>query len=487
MSRQATEPCDLSAVEARRLIGQKKLSPVELTESCLKRTAEVNGALNAVVTQDERLARRTARQQEKELREAGYLGPLHGLPVGVKDLEPVSGLRTTWGSLIFKDHVPREDSPMVADVRAAGANIYAKTNTPEFGAGANTRNRVFGATGNPFNPRLTSAGSSGGSAAALAVGMMPLATGSDYGGSLRTPSAFCGVVGFRPSVGVVPAPDRAAGLIPWGVLGPMGRTVADAYLLFQAQVARHAADPFSVDSLAQIMETTLGPADLSMIRAAISVDLGQCPVSKAIRKVFAKKARAIAGHIGHPEEAHPDFSGIHDIFEVHRGLAFVASHQEKLAKHRELLDRNVIDNTERGLKLTAAEIGRGFTEQHKLMKRVLEFFEGFDVLIAPAAAVSPFPHEQLFVEEIDGEKMPTYMRWLALAYAPTMALCCACAIPCGRDDAGLPFGIQIIGPRGSDLLVLEIALALEQVMADDPLTARPVPDLKALAGRPKRA
>ncbi len=485
MSKIATEPCDLSAVEARRLIGARKLSPVELIESCLKRTAETNGAINAVVAQDERLARKTAKAHEAALKAGEHLGPVFGLPVGVKDLEPVAGLRTTWGSLIFKDHVPKDDSPMVADVRAAGANIFAKTNTPEFGAGANTRNRVYGATGNPFDPVLTAAGSSGGSAAALAVGQMPLATGSDYGGSLRTPSAFCGIVGFRPSVGVVPAPDRAAGLIPWGVLGPMGRTVEDAYLLFRAQVGQHDAEPFSVadGDLPDILE----PADLSSVRAAISVDMGQCPVSIAIRKVFKCKAALFGKHIGRPDDAHPDFSGIHEIFEIHRGIAFVTSHQEKLKKHRDLLDRNVIDNTERGLTFTMEDVGRGYVEQHKLMKRVLDFFDDYDVLITPTASVSPFPHDQLFVDQIDGETMPTYMRWLALAYAPTMALCCSAAIPCGRDDQGLPFGIQIIGPRGSDLTVLSIAMALEAAMAGDAETARPIPDLKKLAGAKKRA
>jgi amidase len=485
MSGTATEPCDLTAVEARRLIGAKRLSPVELLESCLGRIAATNGAVNAVVAMDEDLARRRAREQEAEIAKGAALGPLHGLPVGVKDLEPVKGMRTTWGSLIFKDHVPEADTPMVANVRAAGANIFCKTNTPEFGAGANTRNRVYGATGNPFDPVLTAAGSSGGSAVSLALGQMPLATGSDYGGSLRTPSAYSGIVGFRPSVGVVPAPDRAAGLVPWGVLGPMGRTVADAYLLLRAQVDEHAAEPFSVRRLE--MPETLTPADLSSVRAAVSADMGQAPVAKAIRAVFADRATRFGKCIGHMEETHPDFSGVHEIFEIHRGIAFVSGHQEKLAKHRELLDRNVIDNTERGLKLTMQEVGRGYIEQHKLMKRVLAFFDRFDVLITPTASVSPFPHAQLFVEEIDGERMPTYMRWLALAYMPTMALCCSAAIPCGRDDKGLPFGIQIIGPRGSDLKVLSIAAALEAAMAGDPATARPVPDWKALAGRRAQA
>ncbi|MEZ5816383.1 MAG: amidase family protein [Hyphomicrobiaceae bacterium] len=483
MVKQGTEPCDLSAVEARRLIGAKKLSPVELLESCLKRTAETNGAVNAVVAQDEDLARRTAREQEADVMAGRQLGLLHGLPVGIKDLEPVRALRSTWGSLIFKDHVPEADGTNVANVRMAGANIFAKTNTPEFGAGANTRNRVYGATGNPFDPELTAAGSSGGSAVALAVGQMPLATGSDYGGSLRTPAAFSGIVGFRPSVGVVPSPDRAAGLVPWGVLGPMGRTVEDAYLLFRAQVDENVDDPFSTGTLD--LPEVIVPSDLASLRVAITPDFGQAPVAKAIRTVFADRMKRLAPLVAAAEETHPDYAGLHEIFEIHRGLAFATLHQEKLAKHRDLLDRNVIDNTERGLKLTMAEIGRGMVEQHALTKRVNAFFDDWDVVIAPTASVSPFPHAQLFVEEIDGEKMPTYMRWLALAYAPTMALCCACSIPCGRDDGGLPFGLQVIGPRGADLHVLQVAAALQAVFAGDPTTARPVPNVAKLAGKAK--
>ena len=475
----ASQPCDLTAVEARRLIGRKSLSPVELLESCLARSAATNPAINSVVAADEPLARRQAKALEEAVMSGQPLGRLHGLPVGIKDLEPVAGLRTTWGSLIFRDHVPVSDGANVANVRSAGANIFAKTNTPEFGAGANTRNRVYGATGNPFDPALTAAGSSGGSAAALAVGQMPLATGSDYGGSLRTPAAYCGIFGFRPSVGVVPSPDRAAGLIPWGVLGPMGRTVADAYLLFQAQVDEHPNEPYSSGILD--LPETLEPADLSSLRIAVTPDFGVAPVARNIRAVFADRARRIGSWSSSVEQASPDYSGLHEIFEIHRGLAFATQHQEKLSLHRDLLDRNVIDNTERGLKLTAAGIGRGFVEQHRLMQRVNAFFDDWDILIAPAASVSPFPHAQLFVEEIDGEKMPTYMRWLALAYAPTMALCCAAALPCGRDDKGLPFGLQIIGPRGSDLRVLQVALALEQAFATDSVTARAVPDIGRLS------
>jgi Asp-tRNA(Asn)/Glu-tRNA(Gln) amidotransferase A subunit family amidase len=205
-------------------------------------------------------------------------------------------------------------------------------------------------------------------------------------------------------------------------------------------------------------------------------------VAHAIRAVFADRMKRLAPLFTQVEEAHPDFSGLHEVFEIHRGVAFATQHQERLAAFRDQLDRNVIDNTERGLKLTMAEIGRGMVEQQKLMRRVNAFLEDWDVIIAPTAAVTPFPHSQLFVEEIDGEAMPTYMRWLALAYAPTMALCCACNVPTGLDHKGMPFGIQVIGPRGSDLQVLQVALALETAFADDPVTARPEPDLAKLAG-----
>ena len=210
---------------------------------------------------------------------------------------------------------------------------------------------------------------------------------------------------------------------------------------------------------------------------AVTADFGVCPVDKGIRRVFKERVKTFGRAFGLVEDASPDFTDLHDVFEVHRGLSFVASHQERLAKHRDLLDANVIDNTERGLKLTAAEIGRGFVAQHAMMKRVNDFFDDYDIVIAPAAAVSPFPHEQLFVEAINGKAMPTYTRWLSIAYAPTTALCCALALPCGVDDNGLPFGIQVVGRRGSDLAVLEIGLALEAALAGDDATRRPIPPI----------
>ena len=474
-----TELCDVSAVELRRLIGRKKVSPLELLDSCLKRIRATDGAINAMVAMDEKASRKAARDAENAVMRGDDLGLLHGLPIGVKDLHDTAGLRTTRGSLIFKDHVPKEDSAMIARVRFEGGVILGKTNTPEFGAGANTRNRVYGATGNPFDPEKTSAGSSGGSAAALAVGQVPLATGSDYGGSLRTPAAFCGVAGFRPSPGLVPY-ERPMSLAPFAVTGPMGRTIADLHLLLRAQVDGDKIDPFASSDSEHIPES-LGNVDLGSIRAAFSTDLGCAPVDENIAGIFEERARTFRSVFAEAGNAHPDFTNIHDVFEILRGLVMVTQHRERLEKHRDLLDANVIDNTERGLKYSLADVAWANVEQTRIYKRFLSFFNDHDVLICPAAAVSPFPHEQNSVDTINGEKMPTYMRWLALSYALTTALPAAAVIPCGVDHLGMPFGIQVVGPNGSDALVLEVAHALEQVLATNAETARPIPDLAKLA------
>lgn len=475
----ATELCDLTATEARRLIGTKEISPVELVESCIARIEAVDGAVNCMVTRAYDRAREEAKVAEQMVMDGDDLGLLHGLPMGIKDLESTEGIRTTWGSLPTKDTVPEADQGSVAAVRAEGAILLGKTNTPEFGAGANTKNRVFGATGNPFNPELTCAGSSGGSAVALATGMVPIASGSDYGGSLRTPAGFCGVVGFRPSPGTVPAEGKAAALMPWSVLGPMARTVEDASLLLQAQMDDDRRDPFSGIVDPRLFSSVDG-LDLGSIHAAITPDLGCCPVDQGIRDTFKARTDAFRGVFAEAQDRAPDMGDIHRVFEIFRGITFVAMHQERLKNHKDLLGPNVIDNTTRGLEVTASDVGWALVEQARLMRNFIDLFDEVDVLICPAASVSPFPHEQLYVDEINGEKMPTYMRWLAISYAPTMAMACSAVIPCGVDHRGMPFGLQIMAPNGKDALVLAVAHALEQYFADKPDLMRPVPDLAKL-------
>lgn len=475
-----SEACDLTAVEARRRIGERQLSPVELLDSCLARIEKVDGALNAVVAMDAEKAREQARFDEAAVMVGEEVGLLHGLPVGIKDLNPVKDMRTTFGSLIYEHHVPDADDSMVASVRATGANIFCKTNTPEFGAGANTKNKVYGATGNPFDPTKTCGGSSGGAGVALSAGMMPLATGSDYGGSLRTPASFCGVAGFRPSPGLVPATGRPVSLNPFSVVGPMGRTVADTHLLLRAQIGRNRHDPFSsadVDAIPEKLETV----DLDRMRMAWSVDLGCSPVAKNIRETFAARLPSISSSFRDSFERDPMMDNVHECFEIIRGVNFVGAHQERLENHRDLLGPNVIDNTERGMAYSLPDVSWAHNMQTKIYDAFIDFFRDADVLICPAASVSPFPHDQLSVGEIDGEPMPTYMRWLSLTYALSMALPAACVIPCGLDDQGLPFGIQVVDPKGSDAKVLQIAHSLEQVLRNDPVTARPKPDLEKLS------
>ena len=474
-----TEPCELSALEARRLIGLKQLSPVELLDSCLARIEATNPAVNALVAMDAETARKSAKAAEKAVQNGEPLGLLHGLPIGIKDLTATKGLRTTWGSLLFKDHVPDADDTVVASVREAGGIVLAKTNTPEFGAGSNTTNRVYGPTGNPFDPVKTCGGSSGGSAVALALNQLPLCTGSDYGGSLRTPASFCGVVGFRPTPGLVPSTERSAALIPFGVNGPMGRSLGDAHLLLRALGDEDRRDPYSSGDFGRIPAQLEG-ADLASLRCAISTDLGCAPVDTGIAKVFKEKARSYRHVFREAIDKDPDFSNVHEVFEVTRGVAFVGQHAERLDKHRDKLGPNVIDNTERGLKVTAREMGAALAEQSKIYKRFMAFFQDVDVLICPASSVSPFPHSELYVKAINGETMPTYMRWLSITYAPTMALACSVCLPCGLDHMGMPFGIQVIGPNGSDARVLRIAYALEAVLAATKETARPLPDIGKL-------
>lgn len=475
-----TELCDLNATDLRRMIGSKRISPVELLDSCIHRIESVNPTLNVMVSECFDRARVEAKMAETEVMSGEPLGLLHGLPIGIKDLEATGGLRTTYGSKLYENNIPEDDQVSVRNVRDEGAIVVGKTNTPEFGAGANTRNLVFGATGNPFDPEKTCAGSSGGSAVALATGMVPIASGSDYGGSLRTPAAFSGVVGFRPSPGVVPSENKPTGLLPFSVLGPMGRNVADAALLLAAQTSVDPRDPFSTGIDAALVDP-IQEADLGSIRAIISTDLGVAPVSNAYQAIFRERMSTFRHVFADAQDRDPDFDGVHECFEVLRGVAFVAAHGERVRTRREDISPNVVDNVDRGLKYNLQDVADAHLAQTRIARDWLALFEDVDVVICPAAATTPFPHAEWYVSEIDGVEMPTYMRWLTLSYAPTMAATCGCVLPCGMDDEGMPFGIQVLGPPGADRHVLEVAAALERVLANNPSTTRPIPDIAKLS------
>ena len=480
-----TEPCDLSATEARRLIGRKQLSPVELVESCIGRIEAVDHAVNAVVARDFERARSAAREAEATVMRGDALGALHGLPVGVKDLENTEGLRTTYGSELFRDHVPEADDDIVASIRMSGGIVLGKTNTPEWGAGANTRNRVYGATGNPFDPSRSAAGSSGGSAVALACGMVPLATGSDMGGSLRNPAAFCGVVGFRPSPGLVPSERRVLGWSSLSVLGPMGRTVDDVRLLMRDITHLDAREPLSRGALPRLWTAAwTGSSDLARVRAAFSPDLGFAPVEHGVAATFAERTALFRHVFAAAEDAAPDCAGADETFAVLRAVSFLASHLDRVRETPELVGPNVRANVEEGLRYTAEDVARAEAAQTALYRRWLAFFEHQDVLITPAITISPRPWTELFPREINGQPTKSYFHWLALAYAVTLAGCPAVALPCGLDGAGMPFGLQIVGHPGQDAYVLAVAAALEELLAGDPRTARPIPDLARLRAAP---
>jgi amidase len=483
------EPCDLEAVAARRMIGEKRLSPVELLDSCIARIETVDHAVNAMVARDFARARDAARRAEQAVMRGENLPPLHGLPIGIKDLEDTAGLRTTYGSPQFRDHVPIEDERLVAAVRAAGAIVVGKTNTPEWGAGANTRNAVYGATGNPFDPQKSAAGSSGGSAAALASGMVPLASGSDMGGSLRNPAAFCGIVGFRPTPGLVPGEKRPLGWSPLAVLGPMARTVPDCALLLAAMVSDDARDPLATAVHGRTIRQPadfypLPDIDLSRLRVALTPDFGFAPTERQVAEAFAEKTNLFRHVFARAEDTTPDCTGADDAFAVLRAVNFLAAHLERVRTQPAEVSPNVRADVEAGLRCSAADVARAAALQTALYRRWQDFFRNWDVVLTPAITISPRPWTELYPAEIDGKPTRTYFHWLALAYAVTLAGHPAVALPVGRDRNAMPFGLQIVGPRGGDALVLAVAAALGRLLADDPRTARPVPDLARLQAAP---
>jgi len=474
---------DLTAKEARQRIGSKEISPVELLEACVERIEAVDPAVNAICERDFDRARVQAVEAERTVLRGDDLPTLHGLPVAVKDLDETDGLRTTYGSPQFKDFVPDHDSVMVGRVKNAGGIVFCKSNTPEFGAGANTRNPVWGATGNPFNPDLNAGGSSGGSAAALACGMTPLATGSDMGGSLRIPAAYCGVSGFRPTPGLVPTMKRNLGWSPLSVSGPMGRNIEDICMLLAEQAADDPRDPLAT-AVDPMMLQSQQPVDLGGLRVAWTTDFGFAKIDNAYAETFKKKVAAIKGYFNECSEATPDLGDADGIFGVLRALSFVASHKETYERDKSLLGPNVLANYEQGAAMSLADVAKADVEHTNLYRRTEHFFQEFDLLIGPTVPISPFPWSTWYLEEMNGEPLETYYSWLAPTYGITLTTCPAATIPCGLDEKGMPFGLQIVGAAKDDAFVLGAAHALEQAFARTTDLKRPAPDIAKLSSGP---
>jgi Asp-tRNA(Asn)/Glu-tRNA(Gln) amidotransferase A subunit family amidase len=470
---------ELSAVALRRAIGRKEISPVEVLEACIERIEAIDPAVNAIAAKNYTRARAEAKAAEAAVLRGEALGPLHGLPIGVKDLQDTEGLLTTHGSPLYRDHVPKADSAQVALVRRAGAIVTAKTNVPEFGAGANSRNPVWGATGNPFDPSLIAGGSSGGSAAALATDMLPLCTGSDTGGSLRLPAAICGIVGFRPSPGLVPMDARGLGWTPISVLGPMGRDVADTRLLFAAQLGVDDRDPLS-HALDPQAVACARPADLGSLRVAWTVDFGQCPVSDEIAAVFRARIDAMRHLFARCDEIDIDFGRADDCFDVIRALNFVSRHKQAYDSDPDSLGPNVRANYELGAAMSLGDVAWAHAEQTRIFRRFQQVYRDYDVVMAPTVPVSPFPWTQLYLDEMNGRKLRNYYHWLSLAYYVTLVTNPAIVLPCGTDAKGLPFGLQVVGRFGGDAALLDVAQALEEAFGGIAGLSRPRPDMSRL-------
>jgi amidase len=474
-----TSLTEVSAVELRRRIGNKDISPVELLEACIERIEAINPAVNAISAKAYKRARAEAKEAEAAVLRGDDLGPLHGLPVGIKDLQDTEGLLTTHGSPLYRNHVPKADSASVGRVRRAGAIVVAKTNVPEFGAGANSRNPVWGATGNPFNPILNAGGSSGGSAAALATDMLPICTGSDTGGSLRIPAAICGVVGFRPSPGFVPMDARALGWTPISVFGPMGRDVADARLLFASQVGVDDRDPLS-QPLDPREASIHRPVDLGRLRVAWTTDFGQCPIGPEIAETMRLQMGRMKHLFATCDEIAFDFGRADDCFDAIRALNFVARHKAAYDENPDSLGPNVRANYEIGAAMSLADAAWAHLEQTTIFRRFQEIYRGYDLVMAPTTPVSPFPWTQLYLEELNGKKLRNYYHWLALTYFVTLVTNASISIPCGTDPNGMPFGLQIVGRFRGDLALLDASQSLEEAFKGIAGLARPRPDLAKL-------
>ena len=452
----------LPATEQAALVRRRAVSAEELVRAHIAQVERVNPRVNAIVTFLPERALEEARRIDATPIEAR--GPLAGLPIAFKDVVPTRGIRTTFGSPVFKDNVPSEDHVVVERVRAAGAVTLGKTNTPEFAAGSQTFNAVFGATLNPYDETKTCGGSSGGAAVAVACGMLPFADGSDLGASLRNPGNFCNVVGFRPTPGRVPAYPAADVWNTLTVMGPLARSVADAALLLSAMAGPDLRSPISIAEDGARFREPLG-RDFRGVRVAWSPSLGGLPVDARVAEVFAAQ-RGVFESLGCVvEEADPDLAGAEEAFHVLRAVSFAERYGKLLREQRGLLKDTVIWNIEEGLRLTGPQVGRAMALRSEVYTRMRRFVERYDFLALPVNQVVPFPIEDEYPREVAGERQVNYLDWMKSCYFITMTSHPAISVPAGftRDDPPLPVGIQLVGRYRDDLGVLQLAHAFEQV------------------------
>lgn len=457
----------LSATEAVALLKKKKVSPLELIDAAEARIGATNPKINALVTLCYERAREHARRLERDPPRDVPAHYLHGLPIAVKDGTDVAGVRCTSGSRIFADRIATSSDIVVERLERHGAVVVGKSNLPEFAAGGNTFNDVFGATRNPWDVRMTASGSSGGSAAALAAGQVWLATGGDFGGSIRTPSSYCSTTGLRPSPGMVPRASKQP-FSPLSVEGPMARNVADTALMFDCEAGWHPLDPMSqVGPHPSFSAAAAAPCKPG--RVAVSADLGVArAVDREVRAVWKAAAERLARDGVAVEEAHPDLAEAESTFLTLRGSVFIARHAQLLQKHRALYKPEIIENTEFGLRLTPAEIVAAEVMQGELIRRMAKWFAAYDLLVCPAVTCPPFDVNQRYPEEIDGTRFEGYMGWLVLTAAITVTACPVVSLPAGYTTGGLPVGLQLVGPPRSEARLLAMAAYLEALLEVKP-------------------
>lgn len=456
-----TDLCFLSATELAHHIRTKSVSCREVMEAHLAQIERVNPKVNAIVTLLPERALEHARQADEAIARGDEIRPLHGLPIAHKDLMLTKGIRTTFGSPIFADFVPDQDELIVERLRNAGAIAIGKTNTPEFGAGSQTFNAVFGETLNPYDLSKTCGGSSGGAAVALACGMQPIADGSDLGGSLRNPASFCNVVGFRPSPGRVPVWPARVAWCPLPVQGPMARTVQDVALMLSVIAGPDPRAPISITEPGHLFRRSL-ERNFAGVRIAWSRDLGGLPIDPRVTAVLEKQ-RGVFSSLGcNVEEATPDLRDADEAFRVWRAWLFELGFGEMLRTHRAQMKDTVVWNIEEGTKLTGPQIGQAERKRTELYQRVRQFMEQYEFLILPVSQVPPFDVKQRYVTEINGIKLNTYLDWMRSCYYITVTGLPAISVPCGFTPEGLPVGVQIVGRYHDDWGVLQLAQAFEQ-------------------------
>ncbi len=456
-----SEICFMRATELARRIRARELSAREVMEAHLAQIDRINPKVNAIVTLLPEQAMGQATAADEALARGEEVGPLHGLPIAYKDLTLTKGIRTTSGSPIYADFVPDHDALIVERLKKAGAITIGKTNTPEFGAGSQTYNEVFGETLNPYDTSKTCGGSSGGAAVALACGMLPIADGSDMGGSLRNPASFCNVVGFRTSPGRVPKWPTLSGWSPLSVAGPMARTVEDVALLLSTMAGPDPRSPIAIAEPGSIFRRPL-ERDFKGVRLGWSHDFGELPVDPRVTAAIDGQRHEFESLGCVIEDGELDFADADEVFKIWRAWHFEMGFAELLKTHRHQIKESAIWNTEEGMKLRGPQIGWAEVKRTELYHRVREVMETHDFLILPVSQVPPFDVNQRYVAEIAGTPMETYIDWMKSCYYISVVGLPAISVPCGFTPEGLPIGVQIVGRHQDDFGVLQLALAFEQ-------------------------